>query len=149
MALVIVDRELAPCHQEFLPALTRKRIASSLELLELHQTPHIQARACCFLLLIWLYAGILAQVRFVTWLQQMLLSSLYPGAPFQRKFMALSLLNILLQTQTSNPSTAVLWASEAHAAAMLQKGVTADGSQDTQSQTNMASVLLGARLAAI
>lgn len=41
-------------------------------------------------------AGLQQQAAFTRWLSRALLGSLYPGAPFERKFLAMLLLNTLL-----------------------------------------------------
>lgn len=41
-------------------------------------------------------AGLQQQAAFTSWLSRALLGSLYPGAPFERKFLAMLLLNTLL-----------------------------------------------------
>ena len=41
--------------------------------------------------------GVQRQEAFMQWLSQMLLACLYPGAPYERKYMAILLLNTLLE----------------------------------------------------
>lgn len=85
--------------------------------------------------------GVARQADFVSWLASLLLGSLYPGAPFQRKYMALSLLNLLLQTQAASPQLTVLWHGEP-----LPDSNAAEQSPERQnidSDTRLASVLLG------
>ena len=44
-----------------------------------------------------LAAGVYRQEAFMQWLSQTLLASLYPGAPYERKYLAMLLLNSLLE----------------------------------------------------
>lgn len=41
---------------------------------------------------------------FWTWLEQLALDSLYPGAPFPRKLTALALVKLLLQARAEHPT---------------------------------------------
>ena len=47
-------------------------------------------------------AGVARQAAFLRWLSATLLGSIYPGAPFERKHMAMMLLNTLLFAWTSD-----------------------------------------------
>lgn len=81
------------------------------------------------------------QVAFIWWLKDLLLASLYPGAPFQRKYMALSVLNLLLKTESDSPAAAAYWRS-----AHEDQGRDAGAGRCARAllfSTQLASVLLG------
>ncbi|DBB01023.1 TPA: hypothetical protein ACH3X1_000923 [Trebouxia sp. C0004] len=68
-------------------ALNRQRLAVP----KTGRGPHVDAHAQDDL------AGVRRQEAFMQWLSQMLLACLYPGAPYERKYMAILLLNTLLE----------------------------------------------------
>ncbi|KAL0046958.1 hypothetical protein WJX82_002976, partial [Trebouxia sp. C0006] len=68
-------------------ALNRQRLAIP----KTGRGPHVDVHAQKDL------AGVRRQEAFMQWLSQMLLACLYPGAPYERKYMAILLLNTLLE----------------------------------------------------
>ena len=80
---------------------------------------------------------------FVSWFRRLLMASLYPGAPFQRKYMALSMLQLLLQAQAQNAPAAVVFGSPQRVRSTLLQAVDDNFIHESEQSQQLASILLG------